>query len=41
MKNTAKKFTKEQLINSDVFSSKRDLLTALLIDGETYTVKET
>ena len=41
MKKTETKYTKEQLINSDVFSSKRDLLTALLIDGESYTVKET
>ena len=32
---------KRELINSDVFSNKRDLLTALLIDGENYTVKET
>ncbi len=41
MKKTETKYTKEQLINSDVFSNKRDLLTALLIDGENYTVKET
>ena len=40
MKKTETKYTKEQLINSDVFSNKRDLLTALL-DGENYTVKET
>ena len=41
MKKTETKYTKEQLINSDVFSNKRDLLTALLIDCENYTVKET
>lgn len=41
MKKTETKYTKEQLINSDVFSNKRDLLTALLVDGKTYTVKET
>ena len=41
MKKTETKYTKEQLIKSDVFSNKRDLLTALLIDGENYTVKET
>lgn len=41
MKKTETKYTKEQLINSDVFLGKRDLLTALLIDGESYTVKET
>ena len=41
MKKTETKYTKEQLINSDAFSSNRDLLPALLIDGEIYTVKET
>lgn len=41
MKKTETKYTKEQLINSDVFSNKRDLLAALLVDGNTYTVKET
>ena len=40
MKKTETKYTKEQLINSDVFSNKRDLLTALLIDGEDELIKK-
>ena len=32
-------FTKEQLINSDSFLKYKDLLGALLSDGESYTAK--
>lgn len=33
------KFSKEQLISSERFRERRDILEALLTDGEWYTVK--
>lgn len=33
------RFSKEQLIASDRFRERRDILEALLINGELYTVK--
>ncbi len=33
-------FTKEQLLLSDRFSGRRDLLNALLDDGKQYTISE-
>lgn len=32
--------TKEQLIASNKFANRRDLISALLEDGKTYTLKE-
>lgn len=34
-------FTKEQLIASDKFANQKDLVSALLEDGKTYTISET
>ena len=34
------KFTKEQLLNSKKYSSSKDMLTALLTEGESYTHSE-
>lgn len=34
------KFTKEQLLNSKKYSNSKDILTALLTEGESYTHSE-
>ena len=34
-------FTKEQLLNSDRFQGKRDLVRAVLADGKNYSAEET
>ncbi|MDD3569574.1 MAG: hypothetical protein PHY44_00535 [Lachnospiraceae bacterium] len=34
------KFTKEQLLNSKKYGNRKDMLTALLTDGESYTHSE-
>ena len=34
-------YTKEELIKSKTFRPYKDLLRALLVDGETYTIDET
>lgn len=39
VKNSEQKFSKEQIVTSKKYESRRDLLNALLIDGETYTVE--
>lgn len=39
-KPAATKYAKEQLIKSDRYMKRRDLLGALLKDGERYTLKE-
>ncbi len=36
----AKKFSKEQLVKAKIFSTRVDLLSALLKEGVQYTVKE-
>lgn len=36
----AVKFTKTQLLNSKKYAGKRDLISALLADDETYTTAE-
>ena len=35
------KFLKEQLLASEKFAGKRDILNAILADGEFYTINET
>lgn len=39
-KPAAPKFSKEQLIRSDRFANRRDLLGALLKDGKLYSIEE-
>ncbi len=39
-KTTEPKFTKESLLNAKRFRDQRDLVSALLEDGEEYTVSE-
>ena len=39
-KPAAPKFSKEQLIRSDRFAKRRDLLGALLKDGKLYSIEE-
>ena len=39
-KPAALKFSKEQLIRSDRFAKRRDLLGALLKDGKLYSIEE-
>ena len=34
----AEQYTKSQLLRSDRYRHKRDLISALLVDGETYTL---
>lgn len=33
-------FTKEQLARSEKYANRRDLISALLFDGETYTLEQ-
>lgn len=40
VKKTEDKFTKAQLLSSQRFNRRRDVLSAVLSDGNTYTVKE-
>lgn len=40
-KENAIAYTKEELVRSKVFRPYKDLLRALLVDGETYTIDET
>ena len=38
--NTARKFTKTQILASKKFAERRDLLAAVLSDAQTYTVSQ-